>query len=54
MGFFLGMRIEVVDAIDIALRIGELHRLCLQDRETCRAEMEKALAELETLLFPYR
>jgi len=29
-------------------------RLCLQDRETCRAEMEKALAELETLLFPYR
>jgi len=29
-------------------------RLCLQDRETCRAEMEKALAELETLLLPYR
>ena len=29
-------------------------RLCLQDRETCRAEMEKALDELETLLFPYR
>jgi hypothetical protein len=29
-------------------------RLCLQDRETCRAEMEKALAELETLLFRYR
>lgn len=29
-------------------------RLCLQDRETCSAEMEKALAELETLLSPYR
>ena len=29
-------------------------RLCLQDRETCRAEMEKALDELENLLFPYR
>lgn len=29
-------------------------RLRLQDRETCRAEMEKALAELETLLFRYR
>lgn len=29
-------------------------RLCLQDRETCRAEMEKALAELEKLLFRYR
>jgi hypothetical protein len=29
-------------------------RLCLQDRGTCRTEMEKVLAELETLLFPYR
>ncbi|MDX1815221.1 MAG: hypothetical protein R3239_04610, partial [Thermodesulfobacteriota bacterium] len=29
-------------------------RLWLQDRETCRAEMGKALAELETLLSPYR
>ena len=29
-------------------------RLCLQDRETCRAEMEKALAELTTLLSRYR
>ncbi len=29
-------------------------RLCLQDRETCRAEMEKALAELEKLLIRYR
>lgn len=29
-------------------------RLGLQDRETCRAGMEKALAELETLLSPYR
>ena len=29
-------------------------RLCLRDRETCRGEREKALAELETLLLPYR
>jgi hypothetical protein len=29
-------------------------RLCLQDRETCRAEREKALAELENLLSRYR
>lgn len=29
-------------------------RLRLQDRETCRAGMEKALAELETLLSRYR
>lgn len=29
-------------------------RFCLQDRQTCRAEREKALAELETLLFRYR
>jgi hypothetical protein len=29
-------------------------RLCLQDWETCRAEMEKALAELEKLLIRYR
>ena len=29
-------------------------RLCLQDQATCRAEMEKALAELETLLSKYR
>ncbi len=28
-------------------------RLCLQDRETCRTEMEKALAELTTLLSRY-
>ncbi|HEY5765456.1 MAG TPA: hypothetical protein VIS30_05455 [Candidatus Deferrimicrobiaceae bacterium] len=29
-------------------------RLCLQDQATCRAEMEKALAELESLLSKYR
>lgn len=29
-------------------------RLCLQDRKTCRAEMEKSLAELDVLLFRYR
>ena len=29
-------------------------RLCLQDRETCRSEREKALAELEILLSRYR
>ncbi len=29
-------------------------RLCLQDPETCRAEMEKALEELATLLSRYR
>ena len=29
-------------------------RLCLQDRETCRAEREKALAGLEALLARYR
>ncbi|MGE5190582.1 MAG: hypothetical protein ACM3NF_11055 [Gemmatimonadota bacterium] len=29
-------------------------RLCLQDRATCRAEMEKALAEMEILLAKYR
>ena len=29
-------------------------RLCLQDRETCRAEREKVLAELEALLARYR
>ena len=29
-------------------------RLCLQDRDTCRAEREKALAELESLLFRYQ
>jgi len=29
-------------------------RLCLLDRKTCRAEMERALAELETLLSDYR
>jgi hypothetical protein len=29
-------------------------RLCLQDRETCRDEREKALAELEILLSRYR
>jgi hypothetical protein len=29
-------------------------RLCLLDRETCRAAMEKALADLETLLARYR
>lgn len=29
-------------------------RFCLQDRETCRAERERALAELEILLSRYR
>lgn len=29
-------------------------RLCFQDRATCRSEMEKVLAELETLLAKYR
>lgn len=29
-------------------------RLCLLDRKTCRAEMERALGELETLLSAYR
>ncbi len=29
-------------------------RYCLQDQETCRAEREKALAELEVLLSRYR
>lgn len=29
-------------------------RLCLQDQATCRAEMENALAELESLLSRYR
>lgn len=29
-------------------------RLCLQDQATCRAEMEKALSELEALLSKYR
>lgn len=29
-------------------------RLCFQDRATCRAEMERALAELEVLLAKYR
>lgn len=30
--------------------LGHADRLCLQDQATCRAEMEKALSELETLL----
>jgi hypothetical protein len=29
-------------------------RFCLQDRETCRAERERVLAELEILLSRYR
>jgi len=29
-------------------------RLCLQERKTCRVEMERALAELDTLLSRYR
>ncbi len=34
--------------------MGHAERLCIQDRETCRSEMEKALAELEILLAKYR
>ncbi len=35
-------------------RMEHAERLCFQDRETCRAEMDKALAELEVLLSRYR
>ncbi len=34
--------------------MGHAERFCFQDRATCRSEMEKALAELETLLAKYR
>ncbi len=34
--------------------MAQAERLCLQDRATCRLEMEKALAELELLLAKYR
>ncbi len=34
--------------------LAHAERLCLQDRATCRLEMEKALADLELLLAKYR
>lgn len=34
--------------------MAQAERLCLQDRATCRIEMEKALAEVEVLLAKYR
>ncbi len=34
--------------------MGHADRLCLQDRATCRLEMEKALAELQLLMAKYR
>jgi hypothetical protein len=37
-----------------AVLMDHADRLCMQDRETCRAERERALADLETLLDRYR
>ncbi len=34
--------------------MAQAERLCLQDRATCRVEMEKALAEVEVLMAKYR
>jgi len=34
--------------------MAQAERLCLQDRATCRLEMEKALAEMELLMAKYR
>ncbi len=34
--------------------MAQAERLCLQDRATCRLEMEKALAEVELLMAKYR
>ena len=37
-----------------AVLMDRADRLCMQDRETCRAEKERALADMETLLARYR